>query len=77
MPPIIDSEKCLQCGECVDVCPVDVYYGSKANEIPTVSYGEDCYFCSACIIECPNDAIELRYPLYAQPSYITDEVLLE
>jgi NAD-dependent dihydropyrimidine dehydrogenase PreA subunit len=73
MPPVIDDAKCIQCGDCVDVCPVDVYYGSKEGETPVVSYGEDCFFCSSCILECQTDAILLRYPLYAQPSYLTDE----
>jgi NAD-dependent dihydropyrimidine dehydrogenase PreA subunit len=73
MPPIINKRKCNKCGLCTEVCPVDVYYGSKKKEIPTVSYGEDCYFCSACILECPNNAITLRFPLYAYPSYLTDK----
>ncbi|MFC1861436.1 ferredoxin family protein [Chloroflexota bacterium] len=72
MPPVIDIEKCTKCGICVDFCPVDVYYGSQESEIPTVSYGDDCFFCGVCILECPADAIMLRYPLYAQPSYLPD-----
>ena len=72
MPPVIDHEKCIKCGNCADVCPVDVYYGSDESEIPVASYGEDCFFCGACILECPTDAIILRYPLYAQPSYLPD-----
>ena len=73
MPPVIDDEKCIKCGICAEVCPVDVYYGSKETEIPTVLYGEDCFFCDACILECPTDAITLRYPLYTQPSYLFDK----
>lgn len=73
MPPVIDNEKCVKCGNCVEICPVDVYYGSDGGQIPTVMYGLDCFFCSACILECPTGAIALRYPLYGQPSYITDE----
>ena len=69
MPPVIDHELCIKCGKCIEVCPVDVYYGSKEGEYPSVSYGEDCFFCGSCIPECPNDAIEFRYPLYTQPSY--------
>jgi adenylylsulfate reductase subunit B len=72
MPPMIDGRKCMKCGRCADVCPVDVFYGSKESEVPTVTYGEDCFFCSACILECAADAITLRYPLYAQPSYLSD-----
>jgi adenylylsulfate reductase subunit B len=72
MGPIIDSKKCTKCGLCAEVCPVDVYYGSKDKEIPKVTYGEDCFFCSACILECPKEAITLRYPLYSQPSYLPD-----
>ena len=74
MPPIIDDNKCNKCGICADICPVDVYYGSKSKEVPIVSYGDDCYFCAACIIECPTDAITLRYPLYAQPSCLADKI---
>jgi len=72
MPPVINTDKCISCGACVEVCPVDVYYGSDEGEIPKVSYSVDCFFCSACILECPTDAITLRYPLYAQPSYLSD-----
>ena len=70
MPPVIDHEHCIKCGQCTEVCPVDVFYGSKKDGYPSVSYGEDCFFCGSCILECPNDAIRLRYPLYAQPSYV-------
>ena len=73
MPPVIDNKKCNKCGMCAEVCPVDVFYGSEARRIPAVTYGEDCYFCCACIIECPTDAITLRMPLYAQPSYQIDK----
>jgi adenylylsulfate reductase, subunit B len=72
MPPVIDDKKCKKCGICSDACPVDVFYGSKAKELPVVTYGEDCFFCTACVLECPTDAIRLRYPLYAQPSYLSD-----
>ena len=73
MPPVINKQKCVKCGRCADVCPVDVFYGSKKREVAAVSYGEDCYFCSACILECTKNAITLRFPLYAYPSYITDK----
>lgn len=73
MAPVIDQKKCTKCGLCTEVCPVDVYYDSQETEFPKVTYGEDCFFCSACILECPQNAITLHYPLYAQPSYLTDK----
>lgn len=73
MPPVIDKKKCVKCGLCVDVCPVDVFFGSEKGSFPKIAYGEDCYFCSACVLECSAKAISLRFPLYAQPSYLTDE----
>ena len=24
MPPIIDKEKCIECGTCAQICPLDV-----------------------------------------------------
>ena len=73
MPPVIDEKKCNKCGICVDICPVDAFYGSEPKKLPTVSYGEECFFCSACILECPTDAITLRFPLFGQPSYVKDK----
>jgi len=72
MPPVINNDKCIKCGNCVDVCPVDVYFDSDPDETPVVTYGEDCYFCASCFLECPTEAIFLRFPLYGQPSYLPD-----
>lgn len=63
MPPIIDEQKCNGCGICVNICPNDVYFGSKPKEIPLVSYPEECWHCNACVLDCPEDAIRLRIPL--------------
>jgi adenylylsulfate reductase subunit B len=63
MPPIIDKGKCHYCGTCVDVCPLDVFYGSKHGELPVVSYPEECWMCGSCVLECPSGAVKLRMPL--------------
>lgn len=62
MPPIINKGLCNGCGICVDVCPVDVYFGSPRKEIPTVAYPDECWHCNACVIDCPEDALTLRIP---------------
>ena len=52
MPPIIDEEKCVGCGTCAQICPLDVLKFHKKEKN-----------CRACAIDCPKGAITLRYPL--------------
>ncbi|RLG21173.1 ferredoxin [Methanosarcinales archaeon] len=44
--------KCVGCGECVSVCPVD------AIEVCVVAkIGDKCIGCGRCVMYCPVDAI--------------------
>ena len=64
MPPIIDPNMCKRCGVCVDICPEDVFFGSKKKEVPVVSYPDECWHCNSCVSECPVEgAVRLRIPL--------------
>lgn len=69
MPPIIDKDNCNCCGKCIDVCQMDVFFGSKETEIPVVSYPEECWHCNACVLECPSEALSLRISLPAMLCY--------
>ncbi len=53
---IIDYEKCTGAGECVTVCPVDIF--SLENEKAVCKNVDECIECCACVSSCPNDAIE-------------------
>ena len=67
MPPVIDAEKCIACGICVDICTEDVFYGSQKGEIPKITYPKECVHFSGCVTECPvPGAIRLRIPLPLQ-----------
>ncbi len=53
-----DDEKCINCGACISMCPVGVYY-----------YGDDwsvnvkvgvCVQCDLCVVQCPMGALELK-----------------
>jgi len=64
MPPVLNRDICEGCGNCVDICQSDVFFGSKKGEVPSVSYPEECWHCNACVFECPVEgAIRLRIPL--------------
>ena len=51
----VDQEKCIGCGECVDVCPVDVYEMKDEKSVPVNA--EECIGCESCIEVCEQDAI--------------------
>ncbi len=67
MPPVINENMCKMCGVCVDVCPLDVFFGSKRKQIPVVTYPEECWHCNACVTDCPEKAIKLRMALPMLP----------
>jgi len=65
MPPILEKDRCTACGHCVDICPMDVFYGSADSNVPVITYPEECWHCNACVMECPAEALSLRIPLPA------------
>lgn len=59
------SEKCISCGKCVRVCPLNNVQLEK--EIPR--WGNCCTYCMACISGCPKEAIEYGKSSVGQPRY--------
>jgi NAD-dependent dihydropyrimidine dehydrogenase PreA subunit len=53
---IKDDEKCVDCGACVSICPVEVFrieeYRIKADQ-------DRCIRCGICVDVCPLKALEL------------------
>ena len=55
----VDKEKCDGDGECVDVCPVDVFeLGSDGKAEPVNA--DECIGCESCIEVCPTGAITVE-----------------
>ncbi|MEL7565746.1 MAG: 4Fe-4S dicluster domain-containing protein [Dehalobacterium sp.] len=54
--PVIDMEKCISCGTCIDFCKHGVY--DKENSVPTIVFPEGCIDkCRGCQNRCPENAI--------------------
>jgi NAD-dependent dihydropyrimidine dehydrogenase PreA subunit len=51
----VDREKCIGCGECVEVCPVEVYEMQDEKSVPVNV--EECIGCESCIEVCEQEAI--------------------
>lgn len=55
--PVMDKEKCIECGICLIYCPVNsiVADGEKKYKI---TY-DQCKGCGICAVECPKGAIDM------------------
>jgi NAD-dependent dihydropyrimidine dehydrogenase PreA subunit len=53
----VDSDKCVGCGVCKQVCPVGVF--SIIDAKASVSKGDDCIKCGNCET-CPTGAITIE-----------------
>jgi NAD-dependent dihydropyrimidine dehydrogenase PreA subunit len=56
--PVIDPKLCVNCMQCVIVCPRDVF-AARRGEVKTVVAvkPDECEECLACVKQCPTDAI--------------------
>lgn len=52
-----DKDKCIDCGECTGICPVDALSMVK-NELAIDQ--EKCIYCRACIPVCPMRALSIK-----------------
>lgn len=59
MSILFDSERCLGCLECYEVCPVGCWLPDDAPGKAAFVEPERCVACGACVLQCPEGAIEL------------------
>ncbi len=53
----IDSERCISCSKCVEICPNQVI---EVKSSASVKDSENCTLCGLCKDVCPQDAIFLK-----------------
>jgi NAD-dependent dihydropyrimidine dehydrogenase PreA subunit len=51
----VDQEKCAGCGECVDICPGEVFEMQEEKSVPVNA--EECVGCDSCVEVCEEGAI--------------------
>ncbi|KAA8998784.1 ferredoxin family protein [Paenibacillus spiritus] len=56
MIEIVSASRCIQCNQCVSVCPTRVF-DRGADGIPVIARQSDCQTCFMCELYCPADAL--------------------
>ena len=56
--PITDEDRCVMCGVCVDVCPMEAIDRENVSVVDSAL----CIKCCACVKECPKEAKTLNSP---------------
>ncbi|MBN2733589.1 MAG: 4Fe-4S binding protein [Methanomicrobiaceae archaeon] len=52
-----DENECIDCGECISICPQDVFYFDEEWSIQMRI--ERCVLCGKCTSACPHGALKL------------------
>lgn len=66
----VDLNKCIGCGNCASICPMDVFYFDDAAHKSVLAYPENCQSCGQCYLNCQGRALgivndQFGYPLTA------------
>ena len=56
----VEVAKCIGCGTCFEICPMDVFRLKQPEGKTTIQYPEDCQTCYQCELECKKGAIKVN-----------------
>jgi NAD-dependent dihydropyrimidine dehydrogenase PreA subunit len=66
---ILDEDICIQCGRCVDACPIPCFEFDEAETCVSVINQDGCLVCRNCEEECPKNCIHVEHPYQSTVNY--------
>lgn len=60
-----DLNKCIGCGLCVRVCPMDVFYFDEGAKKSVIAYPDCCQNCGQCFLNCPVGSLSFDKDTYS------------
>lgn len=57
--PVVDSKRCVRCGTCAAICPVEVLQSKNGNITVDNDMNFGCIACGQCMMVCPNGSIRV------------------
>ena len=55
----LDLNKCVGCGNCVKICPMDVFYFDNNENKSVLAYPEQCQSCAQCYLHCIGNSLTM------------------
>ena len=69
----LDEVICIQCGRCVDACPIPCFTFDESETQVRVIDEEGCLVCRNCEEECPKDCIHVKFPYRSTVDYFSND----
>ena len=63
----IDLNLCIGCENCVNICPMDVFYFDEAAHKSVLAYPENCQSCGQCYLNCQGRSLGISNDTYGYP----------
>ncbi len=65
----LDEDICIQCGRCVDACPIPCFDFDEEETRVMVINQDGCLVCRNCEEECPKNCVHVEHPYQSTVNY--------